>query len=444
MRVAVALPSYEVGAAHRVALDAALAALAGAGVELEGFAEATRLRAGEPSLPFPVHHYLRLPDRHRDRPYDTALYPLGRDFSPCQPAWILSRQFPAVVWILDPVLHHLAVAGMSLRGRWDAHLATIEAALGARARGVAQAAASWWSTPRFYGRFDPVPSLLAGQRRLLAASDGIRDAWTGPPLSGVVPLPAPQLDTPSERPPGGVVVLAWNVGRPEPLLRALQPLCAAAGTGPPPTVFLPELEYEHRVGPLARRLGGLDAVRWRATTDRAELTRVADEARIVAFLRDDLTAAEHALIERAIARGALVVGVDSERFGPYPPSAVPRLAPGWELVRGLPELVEALDADGALAAGIRRAARSWLAARPSADDVARELSRHLRAACARPLERVDVARSARARVAAAVRRSALPPGLTGTPRALVEQVLVEALGARWLADAPDGPPVGDA
>jgi len=71
--------------------------MAEAGVELEGFAEHDRLAANPPG--FPVFHYLRMPERHRHKPFNVALYPLGRDASPYQAAAWLMRQFPSVTVI---------------------------------------------------------------------------------------------------------------------------------------------------------------------------------------------------------------------------------------------------------------------------------------------------------------------------------------------------------
>ena len=128
MRLAVALPGLESAALDRRALEATLSALAASGVDVEGFAEHDRLDVGD--LGFPVFHYLRLPERNGAAPFDQVLYPLGRDAAPYQAAFWLMVQCPGVVWLFDSVLHHLALGGYGLWGKWTQYRELLTAAYG--------------------------------------------------------------------------------------------------------------------------------------------------------------------------------------------------------------------------------------------------------------------------------------------------------------------------
>ena len=142
LRIAVALPSLPRTALHSRALENVLEALVRRGVQVEGFAEAGRAREGGCS--FPLYHYLRLPERHAAAAFHTALYPLGRDSPPYEPAYVLLHRFPGWTWVLDPVAHHLLVGSIGHRGRWDAYRLVQEAAFGEVGAEVATTVASGW------------------------------------------------------------------------------------------------------------------------------------------------------------------------------------------------------------------------------------------------------------------------------------------------------------
>ncbi len=453
MRVAVTLPSHEAGTAHRAELDATLAALA-RGAEIEGFAESTRLRSAEPLLECPRWHYLRLAERHRAEPFDAALYPLGRDFRIYEPSWICMQRLPGLVWVLDPVLHHLAIAGLCFRGRWDVYFEMLESAFGPGGRGLAHAMASWWVTPAVYARRDPVPRLLERQPRIVVADSRITHAWRGPEPSGVVALPrAGAVTVPGGMPPppsrntvpgsgstaGAVLTLVtWNFGRPGPTLEALRRLTAQPWQGDGLTVraFVPEPVFEDRIEPALPTTEWLRRVQWQVTSDAAAMRRAVDTSTFVAFLRDDVTFPDRALIRRALARGSVIVALDTPAYAELG-SAVVRVAPGWELALALPELVRAIAADEQLLEVVRGRGRSYLESLPDAEQVSARLVGHLEA-LPRPACLRDVAAPVRVETARGIERCILPPGLSMASRRTVHQQAAHVLGPGWLPPLPTG------
>ncbi len=123
MRVAITLPSIDPQALVAQQLDAVVRSLAER-LDVEVFVESTRLREG--GLSAPAFHYLRFDERHAHRAFNTALYPLGRDFLPYEPSYLLAGRFAGVAWILDPAMHHMLLGGLGLLGRWDAYIEALE------------------------------------------------------------------------------------------------------------------------------------------------------------------------------------------------------------------------------------------------------------------------------------------------------------------------------
>lgn len=431
MRLAVALPSLEPGAAHRVAFDQVLEALGTDGVEIECFAESTRLREGAEA--FPAFHYLRMRERHLAAPFDTALYALGRDYRPYEPAFLLAKQFPGMVWVLDPVLHHLVVGGMAIRGRWDAYRRVSEQAFGATASGrIVDALAAGWTSPAFYRRYDPVPALLRGQRRLLTATEAIRQTWPGDGVSGVVDLPLGLDPTGPDRTESGadLTVVSMNFNRPQPLLRALRGVLSQS-PGLRIELFAPELTHEHLLAPAARRIGGLEKLRWRLTTDWTTLRRQVERAGMVAFLREDLTVGERALLHQALAAGKHVVTLRTHHYDPYPEGATIKIAPGTDLSAHLAASVALLQEEPALRSALSDAARRFASDLPGATAVASELREHLEASTSTPADWADLAAPARDDLAGRLRRCLIPSGSCEASRRVVGERLKAVLGVRW-------------
>ena len=166
MRIAVALPSLEANAPQRRAIDSMLAHMVDDGHGIEGFAEHDR---SDESASFPIFHYLRMPERHVAEPFDTALYPLGRDASPYQGVFALMNRFPGVVWFLDPVVHHLALGGIALLEDWAAYRNLLDTAYGDTGAALAQTVAKNWGTGALFRRYDLVAAVAAAQHGVLAA-----------------------------------------------------------------------------------------------------------------------------------------------------------------------------------------------------------------------------------------------------------------------------------
>lgn len=431
MRVAVALPSLDPGAPHRVEIDAAVQALAATEVEVECFAEVTLLREGEPGPP--CWHYLRMAERHRDQPFDAALYPLGRDYRPYEPSWILMHQFPGAVWVLDAVLHHIAVGGLVLRGRWDAYRAAMDHAFGADGAVLTEVLSSWWTTSGFYGRHDPVPAQLAGQGRLLAASQPIVDSWSGPDLAAVVPLPqvGPAEPTAASGELRRLTILTMNLVSPEPILRALREI-RAQQPELAISVVAPELVHEHRLLPACARLGGLDEIDWFVGSDWVGMRDLIDDSDAVALLRVDLTTAEDALLHHAFATGAAVIGLDAPGFDCYPAHAVAKGSPGAELEAWLPATVAALSSDADLCRALRASGSAFWAGQPGAVEIASQLRDQL-AACAAdsPLRQLDLAGGARAELRSNLERMLVTGGAGTASAALAREAIGTALGPAW-------------
>ncbi len=436
MRVAVSLPSLEPGSLHRREIDAAIHALAAQGVEVECFAEATRLCEDEAGPP--CWHYLRMGERHGRAPFDAALYPLGRDYRPYEPSWILMHQFPGTVWVLDPVLHHLAVGGMVLRGRWDAYRSIVAAAFGDAAPVLTDVLASWWTTSSFYGRHDPVPACLAGQRRVLVGGDAIAASWSGSAPSFAATVPLPRVGGSIEPVPHEglrqLAVLSSSLTRPEPVLRGLRDVIERHPELHV-VVVAPELVHEHRLLPASRRIGGLDSIDWFVGVDWVGMRELVESSDVTALLRADLSTAEEALLHHTLRTGAAALVLDTPAFERYPPHAVAKGSPGQELQAWLPAVIDALCGDAELAAALRASGQGFWQSQPDADAVATVLAEELTiAAAGGPLQRIDLAAPARAELAANLRRLLATGGDSSGSAAATRRALTEGLGPTWWPD----------
>lgn len=154
MRIAVSLPSLSPGSPVRRALEGTVAALARRGHAIEAFAEHDRI--GEEPVAghsggreIPLYHYLRLRERHRAEPFDTALHPFGRDAHLYQGVFWCSRTLPGLFWVLDSGLHHFVLGDLGPRGLWPAYRRAL-AGGGAAAARIARRSSPVWpgTTPR--------------------------------------------------------------------------------------------------------------------------------------------------------------------------------------------------------------------------------------------------------------------------------------------------------
>lgn len=427
MRLAVALPSLAPEAPHRIALDRTIQALVAAGVEVECFVESTRL--SEVDSVAPTFHYLRMHERHRVVAFDTALYPLGRDYRPYEPAFLLAMQFPGVVWVLDPVLHHLIVGGVVVRGRWDEYARVCEQAFGARGAQLAHTMAAGWAAPAFYRKNDPVPYLFAGQRSRLAASEAIAAAWPDDKLGVVVELPFVDLQTAEASVPR-LLIATMNFNRPAPLLGGLRALLEVA---PQLQVcaIAPPLVHAHLLAPVAARLGGLGSVQWQGQLDDVTLRRELDLCTVVAFLREDLTVGDNALLQMALAAGKTVLVLGTEHYRCYPDACVMKIDPGYILAQQLASGVATLLRTERLAEAMATQARQFVAGLSTPEQVAGRLRGHLQQSAKAAAGWRDISSSTREAFAEQVGCVALPGGATAAGREFARAALGNALGERW-------------
>lgn len=381
MRVAVALPALPPSSPQRISVMATLAELARLDVELEGFAEEPRQYA---SAGFAVHHYLRASERELAGAFDTALYPLGRDWRPYEASWLCMAQRSGLVWVLDPVLHHLLVGGVAVRGWWDSYRETTEEVFGRDAgRDLAMTVAWGWAVRSTYRRHDPVPALLRRQAGVCAATRSIAADLErlGTPAP-VVPLATPVVAAQDGRPRRcrRILLLSFHYGWPEPVLQALRALLAAHGELDL-RVVVPEVIQDASVGPRAGELNILDRVEW-LTPDDAVLEREVQRADLIVHLRDDPTAGERTLMATGLSRGCPAMVLRAPHAHDLPPGCVVEVEPGRVLQASFSGMVSALVDDNELYRGLVGAATELSARLADCGAAAVELRRQLEAAAA--------------------------------------------------------------
>ncbi len=393
MRVAITLPSIDPRALVARQLDAVVRALA-ARVDVEVFVESTRLREGD--LPAPAFHYLRFDERHRHREFDTALYPLGRDFLPYEPSYLLAGRCAGVAWILDPAMHHMLVGGLALLGRWDAYIEALEATvpkLGAR---VGAAVAGGWGSRALYERYDPLVRAMSQHHRMLAATAPIAAQLRrqGVTVEHVeLPIDAGVLGAPSEHSDtqGIVTVVSASSRWPQPLMSGLARLLEKRSDLSIRYVT-PEIIHQAIAGPAASRAGLDGRIEWHLSPSPAELRQVTDGADIVIAAAPEPVAYERAVLYRALAAGALTLVADAPHYEFLPRDVAPRLAPGRAMGQALFVTVDNLLDDDALVAALRQAGRCLIVAGADATSIAASVEAELERAhelCTTPARRSE-------------------------------------------------------
>lgn len=380
MRIAVALPGLERDALDRRALESTLRALAESGVDIEGFAEHDRLEAGD--LGFPVFHYLRMPERNDVSPFDQALYPLGRDAAPYQAAFWLMGQCPGVVWLFDSVLHHLALGGYALWGKWTQYRELLRAAYGDIGPAVALTVAGNWGTSDLFRHFDLVAEMTRRQHAVIASWPALADRTCGQ-VGGrevsVAPLPlvegAEPWDSawPSPTGPNTVTIVSLTSSNPAACVMA----AAGALQGEPNRrVVLCTSKPAHLMGAAAaaRRRGINDRIDWVLDPSWVELADVARRAEMTIWLDEDLRAGERLLVLQGLAAGRPTIVPRSDLYADLPEGAVAKVDLGHSLGPEVAGFMDALVSDPALEEGLREGARAF--ARSSLDPTAaaRQLS----------------------------------------------------------------------
>jgi len=383
MRLAVALPGLERDALDCRALEATLRALAESGVDIEGFAEHDRLEAGD--LGFPVFHYLRMPERNDASPFDLALYPLGRDAAPYQAAFWLMGQFPGVVWLFDSVLHHLALGGYALWGKWTHYRELLRGAYGDIGPAVAHTVAGNWGTSDLFRRFDLVGEMTRRQRAIIASWPALADkakSRGGGRDVAIAPLhlveTAEQWETEwsSSAGPSTVTIVSMTSSNPA--------ACVAAAAGalqgaPSRRVILCTSTPAHFSGAAAaaRRRGIEDRIDWVLDPGWVELADIARRAEMSIWLDEDLRAGERLLVQHGLAAGRPTIVPRSDLYADLPEGAVAKVDLGHSLGPEVAAFVEALVSDPDLEGGLREGARALSSESPGPGAAAQQLGRLL-------------------------------------------------------------------
>lgn len=404
MRIAVALPSLEASAPHRRAIDGMLARVVDAGHEVEGFAEHDRADSG---CVFPVFHYLRLPARHAARPFDSALYPIGRDASPYQGVYFSMNRLPGVVWFLDPIVHHFAVGGIALMDRWAAYRGLLDDTYGNAGAAVAQTVASNWGTGGLFRRYDMLAALASSQRRVLAAwpalAGRISQRLDDRPV-GVLPLamPAGSVDVTGTAAPGGVAVPRPRAfsGPGDGTVRGLRDIervtimtvnescvatamraaAAAVGMGADlhVRVCLSAPIYRAEGSRMAARLGIEERLEWVLTGSPEHLAEAAVDSDVLVWLAEELEGRHRLLLLQGMADGRPTFVPGYPLYDDLPDGCVVRLDPGRALAPSLAALLGAVRKDGDLRGGLVRCARAFARSAAGAAETAQILVAELK------------------------------------------------------------------
>ena len=429
MRIAVALPSLEAGAVERVSIDAMLAHLAAAGHDLEGFAEHDR---SDESAAFPVYHYLRMPERHTALPFDTALYPLGRDATPYQSVYGLMKLFPGAVWFLDPTVHHLAVGGIALIDDWTAYRELLDDAYGASGPAVAQTVATNWGTGALFRRYDLVAATAAGQGAVLAAwpalAARISSRLPGRQVS-VVPLGMVQAQDGAAAVTAGsgggkrIAIMSVNDSYATTAVRA----AAAAldvDAGVRVRICLSEPIYKADGLEVARHMGIEAAIEWELTTSPDDLAMVASDSDVLLWLAEELQGGHRLLMLQGMAAGKVTFVPEASLYADLPEGAVVKLALGRTLGPTFGAIFREILEDPALRDGLADNARAFAAEGAGTEEAAQLLAAELeKLAATRRLEKTPVSAPAWDAVARRMSAAAMPGGASTDVESLVAAVL---------------------
>jgi hypothetical protein len=413
MRLAVAMPSLEATAPQRLALDAVIERLVERGVDVEGFAEHDRVR--QPA-PCPLFHYLRMPERHHAAAFDTALYPLGRDASPYQGVYTLMERYPAVVWFLDSIAHHLAVGGIALMGDWAAYRELLDRAYDENGAPLAQTVASNWGTGAVFRRYDLVRAVAARQSRVLAAWPALAEriaARLQERSVEVIPLGLPReprQQTPIEASAGirSIAVMTVNESYATSAVRAAAAVLELDDRISV-TVCLSEPIYKAEGRRVAEQLGVHQRVDWQLTTSPRQLARVASDRDMLVWLAEELQGGHRLLLLRGMGSGKMTVVPRCSLYDDLPEGAVAKLDLGRAVGPAVSALLRALNGDAALRRGLSAAGRAFAAGQAGPDGAAELLLEQLEAARAQSrLDEQQVAAPAWANAEQAIANAALP------------------------------------
>lgn len=430
MRIAVALPSLEAAAVERLSIDAMLAHLAEAGHDLEGFAEHDR---SDESAAFPVYHYLRMPERHTALPFDTALYPLGRDATPYQSVYGLMKLFPGAVWFLDPTVHHLALGGIALIDDWTAYRELLDDAYGASGPAVAQTVATNWGTGALFRRYDLMAAVAAAQHGVLAAWPALAArvaARCEGRTVGVAPLATTdsmvEESSPAGDAPGDLrrlAIMTINESYPTTALRA----AAAAldrNDGTRVSLCLSESIFEAEGRAVARQLGIEERVHWELTASPQRLAEVAADNDVLLWLAEELQGGHRLLLLEGLRAGKLTLVPRCPLYEDLPAGAVVKLDLGRTLAAMVCGYLDALADDGELHHALVSSAKAFARECPDTRSAALALVGELEALQGSSLlEEAPVSASTWEVVGDRMTAAALPGGASESTRRRIAEAL---------------------
>jgi hypothetical protein len=360
-------------------LEETLFAMSRGGVDLEGFAEHDRLAEASPR--FPVYHYLRMPERHREKAFDLALYPLGRDASPYQAAAWLMKQFPSVVWLFDSVLHHLALGGIGLMGRWRSYRFLLEEAYGESGAAIAQTVTQNWGTNSVFGRYDLIAEMTKGQSAVVASWPALAQRLRRRLPNQEIPVASlPLIDDPanwrgddvSDAPGSLTVIVSLSSSNPAATVAAA---AAVLGTDHPKNITFctSTFAYANGAEDAARRQAIHDRIDWILDPSQELMTQITRRAGTVIWLDDDLRADGRALLMHGLAAGKMTLVPRSELYGDIPEGVVAKVDPGHSMGPEISAYMAALSSNTALRLGMQEAALDFAERAPNVERAAADL-----------------------------------------------------------------------
>ena len=441
MRLAVALPSLEPRSLHRQSLDRMMAALVGLGVEVEAFAEHDRLDGGE----LEVFHYLRMAERHRARPFDLALYPLGRDSGSYQGIFNLMHRFPSIVWFLDPVVHHLALGGIALCAGWWDYRQMLERAHGDDGAAVVQTVAAGWGTNAVFRRYDLAALLAGGQPGVLAAWPALAERLrrgSGRDDIGVVDLglvePADgwrgEAVADGSLPP--VAIMSLNDSYAESAIRAAEAIFRVDDSARV-SICVHRAVYRAAAQPAAERLSIDARVEWVLSPSWEQLAEVARQAGIVLWLAEELQGAHRLVLLQGMAGGKATLVPDCPLYDDLPEGAVAKSDLGASLAPTVAGLLRTTLAEPAFAEGLASAARAFGSACPDVDAAGARLRDELEARLDCGIQEADASSATWEVVGSAMTDAAIPGGAAGRTVIGVAEALDALLAPFLVAEASE-------
>lgn len=424
MRIAVALPSLEATAPHRRSLDAMLRHIVDAGHDVEGFAEHDRT---EDEGPFTIFHYLRMPERHGEHPFDVGLYPIGRDASPYQGVFSLMHRFPSAVWFLDPIVHHLAVGGVALMDDWVGYRVLLDETYGPTGAALAQTVASNWGTGALFRRYDLVPALAASQRRVLAAwpalAARISDRLDDRPV-GVAPLGL--VDSALDLPRGEIRRVSIMTINESYATTAVRAAAAAIELSPDISVrvCMSKPIYKAEGARVAAHLGIDDRVDWVFSSLPERLAETAASSDALVWLAEELEGRHRLLLVQGMAEGRVTFVPRTSLYDDIPEGSVVGLALGHTLAPSFGALLRAVVEDRSLRESLVLHGRAFAHACPDTKRAADLLVSELQeCAASGPVEMSPVSGPAWAKVDAENIAAATPGGASSEVRRRVAEIL---------------------